>query len=103
VSADHTCTLLPPRRRALRVYTLKDSRRAVHPSTLPHGGERRPEAEVTMASADGARGGNVRCMTPYQGGARRGLTSSAGSWSVAFDGKEPNAGNPLSKYRAVIG
>ena len=35
-----------PRRRALRVYTLKDSLPAVHPSNVAHGGERRPEAAV---------------------------------------------------------
>ena len=32
--------------RKLRVYTLKDSPPAVHPSTLAHGGERRLEAAV---------------------------------------------------------
>ena len=36
----------PPQRRALRVYTPKDSPPAVHPSTLAHGCERGPEAAV---------------------------------------------------------
>ena len=46
----------PPQRRALRVYTPKDSPPAVHPSTLAHGGERRPEAAVRHGATTRRRG-----------------------------------------------